>query len=163
MALVTVTDLREYMSSISLSAAQMRTAQGVLDGVQQTLETYLNRPVQPMHVRERRQSNYSGDLVVTVTPVYKVISLQALGQTTPTEYTHADTTPMSEEDVDRLWDALPLDTAIVPGGIYVGTPGASYNVEYIGGYNGYVNDSLKLAILEVASRIMTANHDDTLS
>ena len=163
MALVTVADLREYMSGISLSAAQIRTAQGVLDGVQQTLETYLNRPVQPMHVRERRRSNPSGDLVVTITPVYKVISVQAMGQAEPTEYTHEEVSPMAEEDVDRMWDAMPLDTAIVPGGIYVGNPGVWYTVEYVGGYNGYIDASLKLAILEVASRIMTANHDDTLS
>ena len=163
MALVTVTDLREYMSDVSFSAGQNRTAQTVLDGVQQTLETYLNRPVQMVQVRERRRTNFDGDLVTTVTPVYKVLTMRLLGQTTGTEYTTFDTTALSEEEADRVWDSMPVSDSIVPGGIYVGSPGQWYIVEYIGGYNGYVDDQLKLAILEVASRIMTTNHDDTLS
>lgn len=163
MALVTATDLREYMSDVSLSPGQMRTAQTVLDGVQQTLETYLNRPVQIMQVRERRQSNSSGDLVLTVTPIYKVLSLRPLGAITPTTMTVFDITPLTPEDIDRVWDTMPGNNNVVPGGIYVSQPGAWYTVEYIGGYNGYANDQIKLAILEVASRIMTTNHDDTMS
>jgi hypothetical protein len=162
MALVTVTDLREYMSGVSLNAGQMRTAQAVLDGTQETLELYLNRPVQPVQIRERRLSNSQGDLILSVTPVYKVISVRSLGQDTLYEPS-SDTTALSEEEVDRVVDNMAVTNSVVPGGIYVGTTSAWYIVEYIGGYNGYVDNALKLAILEVASRTMTVNHDDTLT
>lgn len=163
MALVTTTDLREYMSDVSLSAAQMRTAQTVLDGVQQKLELYLRRPVQPMQVRERRASNAAGDIILSVTPVYKVLSLRAYDQDEATAITEHDTTPLTAQEVDRMWDTMALNTMIVPGGINVARNGVWYTVEYIGGYNGWADDALKLAILEVASRIMTVHHDDTLS
>lgn len=45
----------------------------------------------------------------------------------------------------------------------MGTPNTWFIAEYTGGYNGYIDDSLKLAILEVASRTMVPNHDDTLT
>lgn len=160
MALVTVTDLREYMSDVSLTNSQMRTAQTVLDGVQQSLELYLGRPVQVVQVREKRRSNADGDLMLSVTPVYTIIGVRIAtdAMTYP-----PDITPMSAQEADRVWDAMPANSPIVPGGIYVGTPNTWFIAEYTGGYNGYIDDSLKLAILEVASRTMVPNHDDTLT
>lgn len=162
MALVTVTDLREYMSGVSLNAAQVRTAQVVLDGTQQALELHLNRPVQPVQVRETRRSNGSCDLHLSVTPVHTVISIRVVGQSNLSTYT-PDTTALSSGELDRIWDAMPEMDCIVPGGITVGSPDTWYTVEYIGGYNGWVDDALKLAILEVASRTMTYDHDDVLT
>lgn len=162
MALVTVTDLREYMSGVSLNAAQVRTAQVVLDGTQQALELHLNRPVQPVQVRETRRSNGSCDLHLSVTPVHTVISIRVVGQSNLSTYT-PDTTALSPVELDRIWDAMPEMDCIVPGGITVGSPDTWYTVEYIGGYNGWVDDALKLAILEVASRTMTYDHDDVLT
>lgn len=162
MALVTVSDLRKYMSDISLTANQQQAAQLVLDGTQQQLELYLGRPVQPVQVREKARSNGSGDLMLSVTPVHKIIDLRVLtstGSVTPA----VDTTPLSAEEVDRIWDAMSVNDMIVPGGAYVGRWFTWYVVEYWGGYNGFTDDALKLAILEVASRTMTVNHDDTLS
>lgn len=162
MALVNVTDLREYMSGVSLNAAQVRTAQVVLDGTQQALELHLNRPVQPVQVRETRRSNGSCDLHLSVTPVHTVISIRVVGQSNLSTYT-PDTTALSPVELDRIWDAMPEMDCIVPGGITVGSPDTWYTVEYIGGYNGWVDDALKLAILEVASRTMTYDHDDVLT
>jgi hypothetical protein len=162
MAIVTVADLRKYMSDISLSANQQQVAQMVLDGVQQQLELYIGRPVQPVQVREKARSNGSGDLTLSVTPVYQIINLRVLttsGMVVP----NVDTTPIAEAEVDRLWDAMSVNNMIVPGGAHVGRWFTWYIVEYIGGYNGFVDDALKLAILEVASRTMTVNHDDVLS
>ncbi len=162
MALVTVDDLRKYMSDISLTANQQQSAIVVLNGTQQTLEMYLGRPVQPVQVREKRRSDGSGDLPLSVTPVHKIISIRGASSTELTVPVQ-DTTPISASQAARLWDAMPLNSAIIPGGVYVGSAFNWFVVEYIGGYNGYVDDSLKLQILEVASRTMTVNHDDTLS
>lgn len=162
MALVTVTDLKTYMSSVSFTNAQAQTAQMVLDGTQEELELYLGRPVQPVQVREKRRSDGSGDIALSVTPVQRVIDVRLLTQTDSTIPTK-DVTPLSPEEVDRIWDAMPEDNITIPGGIYVGRWFTWYIVEYIGGYNGYVDNALKLAILEVASRTMTVNHDDVLS
>lgn len=163
MSLVTVTDLREYMSGISLSASQLRTAELVISGTQQALEIYLNRPLELVQVREKRRTTPTGDLILSVTPVYTVISLRRLGHAEVLTLPDKDTTPLSDEDVDRIWDAMSEDNPTVPGGIYTGIGPGWYVIEYIGGYNGYVDDALKLAILEVASRTMTNNHDDTLT
>lgn len=162
MAIVTVADLRKYMSDISLTANQQSIAQTVLDGTQQQLELYLGRPIQPVQVREKARSNGSGDLTLSVTPVQKIIDLRVL-TTTDSVTPSVDTTPLSEEEVDRVWDAMSVSDMIVPGGAYVGRWFTWYVVEYIGGYNGFVDDALKLAVLEVASRTMTVNHDDVLS
>lgn len=162
MAIVTVSDLRKYMSDISLTPNQQQSAQLVLDGVQQQLELYLGRPVQPVQVREKARSNGSGDLTLSVTPVYKIIDLRVLtttGSITPA----VDSTPLAEDEVDRIWDAMSVSDIIVPGGAYVGRWFTWYIVEYVGGYNGFSDAALQLAILEVASRTMTVNHDDVLS
>lgn len=162
MAVVTVADLRKYMSDISLSSNQQQTAQLVLDGTQQQLEIYLGRPIQPVQIREKRRSDGNGDLSLTVSPIYKVISLRQASASVPATLS-TDTTPLSEDEASRVVDNLPEERIIVPGGVYVGRPFTWYVVEYIGGYNGYVDDALKLAILEVASRTMTVNSDDVLS
>lgn len=162
MPLVTVDDLRKYMSDISLTANQQTSALLAINGTQQALETYLGRPVQPVQVREKRRSDGSGDLPLSVTPVKKIISIRAASSSTLTVPT-TDTTPISPAEIVRVWDAMPSNTSIIPGGVYVGTAFGWYVVEYIGGYNGYQDDFMKLQILEVASRTMTVNHDDTLS
>lgn len=164
MAIVIVAELREYMSGISLNATQQRSAQIILDGVQQELEIYLCRPLQLTQVRERRRSNTYGDVVLSVTPVVKVIGYRVLN-TTDEYVPSVDSTPLADidDDVVAVWDAMPESNNIVPGGIAVGRALTWFNVEYIGGYNGTADHALKLAILEVASRTMTVNHDDTLS
>lgn len=162
MAVVTVAELRKYMSDVSLSANQQNSAQLVLDGTQQQLELYLGRPIQYVQVREKRRSDAAGDLMLSVTPVHKIISLRTFTATELTEFT-TDTTPLSEDEVDRIWDAMPDNYPVVPGGIHTGRAFTWYIVEYYGGYNGFSDDALKLAILEVASRTMTVNHDDVLS
>lgn len=162
MAIVSVSDLRKYMSDISLSANQQQSAQLVLDGTQQQLEIYLGRPIQPVQIREKRRSDGMGDLSLTISPIYKVITLRSMSATESASLS-TDTTPLSEDEVSRVVDNMPEERIIVPGGVYVGRSFSWYLVEYIGGYNGYVDDALKLAILEVASRTMTVNHDDVLS
>ena len=161
MALVTVADLRKYMSDANFSSSQLATAEDVLQGTQEALEVFLGRPVQPVQVREKRSSNANGDIALSVTPVHKIISIKILGgsATTPTK----DTTPLSEDEADRIFDTLGEDNIIIPGGVYVSRANTWFVAEYIGGYNGYADTALKLAIMEVASRTMTFNSDDVLS
>jgi hypothetical protein len=164
MAIVTVGELRSYMSGVSLTAGQVASAQLVLDGVQEELELYLGRPIQPVQVRESRRSDIMGDIALSVTPVIRVLSIRPITSTEVTEYT---TTPIDLSDVDdeasRNVDMAPEQSFIVPGGINVGYQFAWYTIEYVGGYNGWVDNAMKMAVLEVASRTMTVNHDDTLS
>lgn len=161
MAVVTVAELRKYMSDVSLSANQQSAAQLVLDGVQQQLETYLNRPIQPVQVRERVRTDPFGDVYLSVSPVHTIISVRDEAGSVPQGV--VDSTPLSEEDYDRVYDAMPDSWQIFPGGLHLGSTEKSYVVEYVGGYNGYVDQALKLSILEVASRTMTVNHDDVLT
>lgn len=163
MALVNTADLTNYMSGITLNAKQLATAQQVLDGTQQELELYLGRPVQPIQVRERRQTNLQGDLVLSVTPVYQVLTLRRINASEFATLPVDDTTPLTSGDVDRLWDAMPVSNQIIPGGVYTGAPGVWFTIEYVGGYNGFADAALKLKIMEVASRTMTVDHDDTLT
>jgi hypothetical protein len=164
MAIASVADLRNYMSGVSLSAKQDAAAQMALDGVQEELELYLGRPVQPVQVREVRRADATGDIALTVTPVIRVLSLRPVTATEATEYT-TTIVPLADvaEDATRNYDTAPEQSWIAPGGIVVGAAFGYYVVEYVGGYNGWGDKGLKLAILEVASRTMTVNHDDVLS
>ena len=162
MAIVTVAELREYMSGVSLTASQQKAAQIVIEGTQEELETYLGRPVQFVQVREKLRSDGSGDLTFSVAPVQKIISLRMLGQATGPSLT-TDITPLSEAEAERVVDRMSLQNIIIPGGAYVGRAFSWYIVEYVGGYSGYADKALKLAIMEVASRTMTVNHDDVIS
>lgn len=164
MALVSVDDLTEYMSDISLTSSQRAAAQVVLDGVQQELETYLNRPLSPVMVREIGVADHSGFLQVSVSPVHQIVSIQPyLGDERTQE---AVVTPLDRELNERTVDWLPVTgavTSVTSGHIYTGYPTGWVIVKYIGGYNGYVDDALRLNIMRVAAREMTMNHDDTLS
>lgn len=164
MALVTVEELVEYMSQINLTDNQKIAAQQVLDGVQQQLESYLNRPLSPVRVREAGMSDWSGVVRASVTPIHSVISVEAMHGTAVEQ--EPTITPVPPEDAERIYDAISttkIESTVVPGGIYVGGTGAWYVIEYVGGYKGYVDDGIKLDIMRVAAREMTENHDDVLS
>lgn len=162
MSLVSVEDLRNYMSNVNFSDAQWDVAQDVIDGVQQELETYLNRPLELVQVRERVPADEAGYAILSVTPVRQILSIQSssVSYTEPTVVTRE---PLVENDVERMIDHAPLNNAIVPGGVYVGRPRQWYTVEYVGGWRGYVDEGVKRRIKEVAARIMTARHDDSMS
>jgi hypothetical protein len=162
MALVTVEELRAYMSDVNLTQSQWAVAQDVIDGVQEELELFLNRPLELVQVRERVPADEAGYAILSVTPVRQVLSVQS-STTSYVESTVVTREPLLDADVNRLNDKVGLQNAIVPGGIYVGQPGRWYIVEYIGGWNGYVGEGIKRKIKEVASRVMTARHDDSMT
>jgi hypothetical protein len=117
--IVSVDELRSYMSQINLNPLQESSAAMILMGVQTELEKYLNRPVAPLVGTNGRMLDH----------LYPVVG----------------------------------DPLIVPGGIYVGVPGVHFVVEYVGGYNGYLNAALKMGIMRVAAREVSVHNDHTLS
>lgn len=171
-AVVSVDELIRYMSNITLTDAQKTDAAATLLGVQNELEMYLNRPVQPLHIREARMSDTTGYLNLSVSPIWRIIKtdmVETLFQPDPF-FTPPVLSPMEDQtDVVRLSiDYVRASTnfgdpLLVPGGYYIGYPNAWYIVEYVGGYMGYFDNALKQAIKRVASREVQQNHDDTLS
>lgn len=181
--LVSVAELRAYMAGSAFNTSQNYIAALTLSGIQQELENYLHRPVQPVQMRELLKVDATGCVNPTIAPVHKVIKCESISDRTSifdlpnnVEYTVTPTVMVRDALVDangRLLDHLRPnvgDPLIMDNGIFVGElfPGyyqqdLYYAVEYVGGYNGYVDNALKMDILRVAAREMGKNHDETLS
>jgi hypothetical protein len=163
MTLVSVDEAISYMNDVSFNASQESVVEMVLSGVQQQLELYLGRPVENVQMREMVAADQSGQVFLSVTPVQQILSV-GLFDGTPFDPTEIDRPDMEDvADIERSVDRLPSNTMIVPGGIQGLLPYHRYSIEYIGGYQGYTNDAMKIAIIEVAARKLTTHHDDSLS
>lgn len=172
MTLVAVKELTDYMGQLTLTGVQEGITDSViLPGVQQDLENYLNRPVEPIVVREALRPNDRGFLWFRVTPIHQILAVtRSDGPTVP-----VPAGPTTEIDPGELrlldeWGApelfgFQLDTPFSGG--YYGYPSfvqpPYYIAEYIAGYNGYVNEALKLDIMRVAAREVEMQFDDTMS
>ena len=172
--LVTTEELKQYMSGINLTPQQEVSAAGVLLGVQKELERYLNRPVQLVQVREAIQSDPTGFLNVSVSPVTKIINLTPLssrliGLTIPEFNPYVPTDIVRDPSIGENGVVQNRTLVIrdqshaVPGAIYVGVAHAWYVAEYVGGRDCSDDASVKLGILRVAAREVAGNHDDTIS
>lgn len=167
MSLVTVEDLIAYMNGVDFGELQTTAAQLVLDGTQSDLELYLSRNLTQVHVREKVSTDYNGEARLTYSPAQRILSIKptngaAVVPTVIVPDALQDTTLFAEEGV-RVIDRQPSQMNIVPGGVFIGISRAWFIIEYLAG--GFVTPYLpkiKLAILEVASRTMTLNHDDTV-
>lgn len=173
--LVSTDELTQYMGNITLTIKQKGIVETViLPGVQQQLEVYLNRPVEPVQVREGLQPDEAGYLWFSVTPVHKVLSVKRTdGQNVVvTSYTPVELTGPGSE---RVWDAVGIGMTDQPFRYQVPTPYAFevmypilsnrpyYVAEYVAGYNGFVDEALKVAITRVAAREVEMQFDDTQS
>lgn len=175
-ALVSVPQLQRFMSNVNFNQSQKDEAASVLKEVQNDLEVYCNRPLQPLHVREARQTDSQGYLNLSASPIQKIILITPVENVfEPALYaTPPVLSPMQPQPgVNRVsLDYVATnfgDPLIVPGGVYIGgfttNPWLGYGngfyiAEYIGGWIGYYEDSVKLGIKKVAARIMMNNHDD---
>lgn len=164
-SIVDVADFKKYMSNVNLDADQWASADLVLAGVQQELETYLNRPIQPIRIREVCHVDDAGYINLTATPVWEITEMVVVGGGTPLPATVATLT-MDDATVvaNYIHNNYASGPMRVPGGVRVGyMPDTDILVDYIGGWDGYQVAGLKLAIMRVAAREMTAQNDDFLS
>jgi hypothetical protein len=183
MTLVNSEQLADYLNGATWSPRQqLHIEEIVLPGVQRELETYLNRPVEPMHVREARQPDCEGRVWPTVSPVWQVLAIHFApgGDSIALDTSFEPVVPMAPSIVTaREWD--PAGTKmkapnwiIQQGSAYIFVPGYIWDpsvplsgsyvvVEYIGGYNGYVDEGLKLDVLRVAAREVERTYDNAVS
>lgn len=169
MALVTPEELSQYMSGIRMNESQQKSAENILAGVQNELETYINRPLEPVRSREMVRVDRSGYLNVRNAPVHAVLRIQDYGSTLPSLPTDVvDNYVPEESESIPLVDYAPLNNGvsmIVPGGVKYGTPGGYVLIEYLAGGTEFVRRSLpavKVAILRVAAREFDAMHNDSM-
>jgi hypothetical protein len=178
--LVNADDLSAYLGGPIWTPLQRNHIETVvLPGVQQELENWLNRPVEPTQVREARPVDCNGIVWLTVSPVWQVLSIDYGTGTTPTTPDQYVPGAMGVTAVaDRRWDPAGAGVqgapwmAAQPGYLTVQPPLMFPNgyqviptvvVTYIGGYNGYVDQALKLDIERVAAREVERLYDNSLS
>ena len=170
MAVVTTEELIAYMSGISLGVQQTASAQAVINGIQKELELHLNRSLEPVHVRQKVQTNERGEARLKYSPIQQILSYKTINSTLqiPTAIIPdaLQTTTLTKSDGTELdvIDLVPSQYNIVNGGVYLGSIWTWYVIEYIGG--GLVAeelDAVKTAILRVASRDVMNNHDQAIS
>lgn len=173
--LVSADELIRYMSNANMTADQRADIDATLAGVQQELETYLNRPLELVQVREAVRTDAIGNAYVSVTPIHKVISVNIVEVSygpSPLNQFSPYIPPVQERDpligndgtmIDLLTVPNFGDPLTIPGGVHIGFPDAWYAVEYLAGYNGFAIEGLKQDIKRVAAREVAENHIDGLS
>lgn len=161
--LVSVDEFRLYLGGYEFTPGLEQEAINTLTAAQNQLETYLNRPVELVQVREATQADRFGRVFFSVTPVVKLIAwgndvtIGTVPTTTIVPYTITPDPLIGDEGrvVDKLWvnynnaDLYELDTLL---------PNMRYIVEYIAGIDGTVHEDIKVAIKRVAAREYSRNH-----
>lgn len=177
--IVSVPELVTYMSGVNFNASQTDAATQVLNGVQRSLERYLNRFLEPTLVQERVQAGWDGSVRFSYTPVVKFISMiDPAGFSLPVNgWQQAPTVPAMDDDEWEEWSdefGATRQVDLIPGTFYgwlpqefngtlIGAPKVWYALKYISVLILPNQDDLKLDILRVAAREMTRNHDDSVS
>lgn len=165
--LVSVIDFRRYMGGMNPLPGQTETIAMILQGVQEQLEVWLNRPVETIQIRENVRSDRQGFLHLSVTPVQRVLSI---GVTSASDVAYPEENVVEKYPM-VLDPSIPEDSRLVDrspryasnygreyGGIRVNMPCTWHMVEYIGGYDGTNDHAMKLAILRVAAREYRKNN-----
>jgi hypothetical protein len=166
--LVSVEEFRRYLGGYQMTSGVEQEAVSILLATQQQLETYLNRTVELVQVREVALADGLGNLYLSVTPVRKIISY---GVNVATQST-IDIQPIPYEmipdlslgDDARLIDKVSYKGAgarFRPYGMNVPLSGYPYYIEYIAGLDGTKEEQIKAAIKRVAAREFIRNHVDT--
>jgi hypothetical protein len=172
MSVVTVEQLKAYMSGINMSITQTDAAQVILDGVQGELEKYINRSIGTRLVREVASTDSSGFAYLSQTPVYAINKITPASDELSTYQDGGEVVvldPLVPGPNTTAYDLVPANFGrdlIVPGGVMSGYLDTSVAVEYIAGGGDFLApymDSIMLAILRVAAREFQTNHDDTMS
>lgn len=169
--LVSVEEFRRYLGGFEMTSMLQEEVVSLLTGTQQQLETYLNRPVELVQVREVALSDGMGNLYLSVSPVRKIISY---GVTVGSDFSsgvvevqpiNTSMVPDTSLDIDaRMIDKSSYKAAgssFRPYGMVVPYVSSRYTVEYIAGLDGSDQEQIKSAIKRVAAREFTKKHDDT--
>ena len=165
--LISVDEFRRYLGGYEPPDGLQLEMVDVLQGTQQQLEVYLNRPVELVQVREIAYSDAIGRIYLSVTPVHKILSLgtdvtlSSAPSVTTTPYTMTADPSIGDEGrvIDRAgWRNR---SNFRPGGLTVTYPNLAHVVEYVGGIDGNQHEDIKLAIKRVAAREYTQGHVDT--
>lgn len=175
MTVVKIEELIAYMGGLKLNEKQIGVTDSViLPGVQQELERYLNRPVEPVIVRESIRPNDNGFLYFKVTPIHEIRLVAYSDGTAVTlpDVTKPEVVPIEDYRIYDEWGDPDLFGYQLTGFVGSAYPTYSmlltgtrpfYRVEYVAGYNGYLNDALKLDIMRVSAREVEMQFDDTMS
>lgn len=171
--LVTADELTAYMGGVQLTNEERDITESViLPGVQQDLELFLNRPVEPVQVRESLLVDEYGYTVLTVTPVWKIIKVQQSDGAVITGSSYVPPAMVDDPSTNRSVDYSGLGEYPLPFRYNVGSWGISAAwggpatyviVEYIAGYKGYTDKAIKLAILRVAAREVERQFDNSVT
>ncbi len=157
-------ELQQYLNGVSLSVADHASAEMILASTQHALELYLNKPLEPVQVRELARSRGDGRIYLRVSPVHRILSVTSAYN----GYNYSLATPFippvfeRDDTVLQYVDYVPDLAGTYPisaGGFYSDIPDNTFVVDYVGGYNGYNDMALKMAILRVAAREVSAQHD----
>lgn len=174
MTIVNVDELLAYMGGLRVTNEQRDIIESaILPGVQQELEDFLNRPVEPVYVRENIEPDDRGWLFFSITPVWQVISVKRSdGQSQEITGPVVTPLPAPPSGVTRTWDTMTRQSTLYKYQVNtfshhtawsLFTGAAFYTVEYVAGYNGYVDKQLKLGCLRVAARDVEMQFDDSLT
>ena len=165
--LVSVGEYRQKLNGIVLTEGQRKDVELLLSGLQQELELWLNRPVEPILVSEYVRPEYGGSCRLSVTPVLEVISWsQSKAPGINPEWAPEPFTRPAGYDEEirkiQLMGGGPYGYTIVPGGISgVGGPGY---VTYLGGLpkDHPQISAIKRKILEIAARSSVFEKSDAI-
>lgn len=151
MSIVTVPELRNYLSGIGITDTQKVSAELILDGVQSELETYLNRSVQQRRVIEYVPVTNMGHAIASNTPIMELYGVYG------SDPRNTVVTPRPMPLLPGAW--RPGQSYVALGFLFQ----SAVWVDYLGGYNGDKIPGLKLAILRVAAREFVHQHDDGMT
>lgn len=170
MALVTTSELSSYMSATPITTAQVASAKAIIEGVQNELEMYINRPLETRIARELVRTDTVGFARLRSAPILSVtkVSYVNTGSLTPLEMMDYQIDDLFESPSITTYDLVPANFGyglITSGGVNLGSPNTYFVVEYTGGGGDHITQylpSIKLAIMRVASREWQHLHDDTV-
>lgn len=143
--IVEVEELKDYMSSIGLTADQWEAAEQVLMGLERALERHLQRPLQRKERTELVFPDEAGRLWPKATPIASVSSPSGL----------------YPNGANGLSGTYGYGYSGAVG--YPGVNAGGVVLTYVGGLVGEDEEDVRTAILRAAAREMTSRHDDTLT
>lgn len=164
--LVSIGEFRQQLGGVELNEGQRAHAERLLSGTQAALELWLNRPVEPVYVREFAYSDGTGFVRLSVSPVSKVLAVTQTAEYSDSPLIY-ETVPMKRpanlDETIREFSTMGangISYRAQPGGIKI--PSSSAYVHYIGGLDHYASMAIKIKILEIAARSFVADNIHTV-